>query len=158
MSQPWVGMMDGVAARRAECTARLSAASLNDDASRLARRIRRVQVHPDLVRAPHGAAGARRRPGRDRRSADAGGLHLRIDRIEVGEDSDAGVALGDAGEGVGETCEAAVQLAELLRQPRILLLEPGRLARDPSVRDDRHVAQRSSADHARQHRAADRPP
>ena len=40
MSQPCVGMMDGVAASRAECTARLSAASLNEDASRLARRIR----------------------------------------------------------------------------------------------------------------------
>ena len=38
-SQPWVGMMDGVAASRAECTARLSAASLNEEASRLARRI-----------------------------------------------------------------------------------------------------------------------
>ncbi len=39
MSHPCVGMMDGVAASRAECTDRLSAASLNDVASRLARRI-----------------------------------------------------------------------------------------------------------------------
>ena len=102
MSQPWVGMMDGVAASRAECTARLSAASLNEEASRLARRISAVQVDPDLIGAAHRAPGLTL-PARHGRTADAGGLNLRIDRVEVGEDSDAGVALGDAGESVGQT-------------------------------------------------------
>src|SRR4051812_9598552 len=38
-SQPRVGMIEGVAANLAVCSDRLSAASLNDMASRLARRI-----------------------------------------------------------------------------------------------------------------------
>ena len=39
VSQPWVGMMDGVAASCLEWLARLSLASANDEASRSARRM-----------------------------------------------------------------------------------------------------------------------
>ena len=134
VSQPCVGMIDGVAARRAECTPRLSAASWKEEASRLARRIRRVQVHPDLVGPHHRGPGVGRALG-ERRAADAGGLHLGIDRLEVGEDPDAGVALGDAGEGVGESGQPAVQLAELLRQPCIFLRKTGRLREIDRARD-----------------------
>ena len=65
VSQPWVGMIEGVAARRAECVARLSAASPKERASRLARRI-----SPSGPRGSRGIAGwPASRPHRRCRSA-----------------------------------------------------------------------------------------
>ena len=134
VSQPWVGMMDGVAASRAECTARLSAASLNDEASRLARRIRALRsTRTSLERRI--ALPASPSTAGDRRAADAGGLHLGIDRLEVGEDPDAGVALGDAGEGVGEGGEAAVQLVRAAAPAAHSPASAGRTCERSTVRD-----------------------
>ena len=98
VSQPWVGMMDGVAASRAECTGEAVRGFLERRGQQVGPADQRVEIHPDLAGAAHRAAGVHASDaGGQRRAADAGGLHLGIDRLEVGEDSDAGVALARCG-------------------------------------------------------------
>ncbi len=96
VSQPWVGMMDGVAASRWSVLARLSVASLERRGQQVGPADQRVEIHPDLLRAAArpGRRWRAERARRQRRPADAGGLNLGIDRLEVGQHPDAGVALG----------------------------------------------------------------
>ena len=84
VSQPCVGMIDGVAASRCEWLARLSLASSNDEASRLARRIsalRSTRISCD-ARTParrSAAPGGRPASGRRcRRPGPAGSIGSRL--------------------------------------------------------------------------------
>jgi hypothetical protein len=52
-------------------------------------------------------------------------LHLGIDRIQVGENADPGVMLGDTAQGVRQGSEPAIQLAELAGKCFIFLLKSG---------------------------------
>ena len=102
VSQPWVGMIDGVAASRCEWLAEaVGLASPNDEASRLARRISAFRSTRISCGAPDRRSRVQQsRTGRQCGSADAGRLDLGIDGLEVGQHPDAGVALADAGDGV----------------------------------------------------------
>jgi hypothetical protein len=76
------------------------------------------------VRLPHRRRLGRARRRRLRGTADAGGLHLRVNRVQVGEHPDPRVALGDPAQRVGQRGQPAVDLSQLLLQPDVFLGQP----------------------------------
>ncbi len=85
-----------------------------------------VQVHRDFTGLANQLTTgcARGRPG-GCWSADAGLQHLWVGRVQIGEQADARVALGDLAEGIGEAGDPRVELAEGRRQLLVFPLEPG---------------------------------
>ena len=85
-----------------------------------------VEVHPHVGGAaePRRAGVGRFGAGRGR-TADAGGLDLGIDGLEVGQHADARVAAGDLRDGIREVLQPAAQVSDLTGQPLVLRFERG---------------------------------
>jgi hypothetical protein len=104
-------MIDGVAARRSLCDARLSAALAEGAGEQLRATDQRADVHAHLFGMLYQrivAPDARRR-----RPADTGRMHGGIERIEVGEDADLRVRLRNRVDRIGERAQPAVEPAQL---------------------------------------------
>ena len=76
----------------------------------------RVDVHPHLVRVLGERIGIDPARARRGRPTDAGGMHLRIEGLQSGQDPDLRVVSGDGVDRVGQGAEAGVEAAQFVSQ------------------------------------------